>query len=320
MAIGTRRLGRTSLHLTTLGFGGGPIGWRDDAGAAADAAATLSRAWDAGIRYFDTAPFYGFGRSERRVGAFLGGKHREEFLLSSKVGRLVRDTGPASDPIVFDYSRDGALRSHEESLQRLGLDRIDIVLIHDIDRWTHGAEQPRRLAQALDGAYPALADLKSRGAVGAIGLGVNEWETCRIFAERAPVDCFLLAGRYTLLEQDGAAEFLSFCAEQGIGIIIGGPFNSGILATGAIPGALYNYKPAPAAVLERVARIEASCSAYRVPLAAAALAYPLRHPSVATVIPGAGRPGELAEIVAWADSKVPPALWGRLAEDGLISP
>jgi D-threo-aldose 1-dehydrogenase len=319
MTIGTRRLGRTALNLTTLGFGGGPIGWRDNPGAAADAAMTLARAWDVGVRYFDTAPFYGFGRSERRVGAFLADKPRGDFVLSTKVGRLVRDTGAASDPIVYDYSRDGALRSHDESLRRLGLDRIDIALIHDIDRWTHGAEQPRRFGEALDGAYRALVDVKAEGRVGAVGLGVNEWEACRAFAERVPVDCFLLAGRHTLLEQDATAEFLPFCAERGIGIIIGGPFNSGILATGAVAGALYDYKPAPEAILERVARIEAACAAHGVPLAAAALAYPMRHPSVATVIPGAGGPRELADIAGWAAIEIPPELWQRLAEDGLIS-
>jgi len=317
--ISTRRLGRTCLEVTTLGFGGGPIGWRDNRGAAADAATTLAHAWEAGLRYFDTAPFYGFGRSERRVGAFLGSRRRDDFVLSTKVGRLVRDTGPASDPVVYDYSGDGALRSHDESLRRLGLERIDILLIHDIDCWTHGAEQPRRFAEALDGAYRALADLKAEGAIGAIGLGVNEWETCRAFAERVPVDCFLLAGRHTLLEQGGAAEFLPFCAERGIGIIIGGPFNSGILASGAVAGARYDYKPAPDAILKRVARIEAACAAYGVPLAAAALAYPLRHPAVTTIIPGADGPDELSEIVGWAGTTIPPGLWERLAADGLIS-
>ena len=315
MATESRRLGRTALSLTALGFGGGPIGWRDNPGAAADAAATLARAWDAGVRYFDTAPFYGFGRSERRIGAFLQGKPRADFVVSTKVGRLVRDTSAASDPIVFDYTRHGALRSHQESLQRLGLERIDILLIHDIDRWTHGAEQPRRFAEALDGAYRALVDLKDNGAIGAIGLGVNEWETCRAFADRVPVDCFLLAGRHTLLERRATAEFLPFCAERGIGVIVGGPFNSGILATGAIPGALYNYAAAPAPILARVARIEAACAAFGVPLPAAALAYPLRHPSVTTVIPGPGSPGELAEIARWAAITIPPALWQRLAED-----
>ncbi len=240
-------------------------------------------------------------------------------MLSTKVGRLVRDTGAASDPIVYDYSRDGALRSHDESLRRLGLDRIDIALIHDVDRWTHGAKQPRRFGEALDGAYRALVNLKAEGRIGAVGLGVNEWEACRAFVERVPVDCFLLAGRHTLLEQGATVEFLPFCAERGISIIIGGPFNSGILATGAVAGALYDYKPAPEAILERVARIEAACAAHGVPLAAAALAYPMRHPSVATVIPGAGGPRELVDIAGWAAIEIPPELWQRLAEDGLIS-
>jgi D-threo-aldose 1-dehydrogenase len=313
-----RRLGRSPLEVTTLGFGGGPIGWRDNTGAAADAAATLAAAWGEGVRYFDTAPFYGFGRSERRVGAFLSARPRGDFVLSTKVGRLVRDCGPAADPIVYDYSRDGAARSIEESLARLGLGGIDIALIHDIDGWTHGAHHPRRFAEALDGAYRTLADLKASGALGAVGLGVNEWRVCQAFAERVPVDCFLLAGRHTLLEQEAAETFLPFCLERGIGIIIGGPYNSGILASGAVRGATYNYRPAPEAVMERVRRIAATCDAHGVPLPAAALAFPLRHPAVACVIPGVAGPAEAEATAAFARTPIPDALWRALAAEGLV--
>ena len=220
--------------------------------------------------------------------------------------------------IVYDYSRDGALRSLEESLERLKLDRVDVVLIHDIDRWTHGDEQPRRFAEALDGAYRALADLKAAGTIRAIGLGVNEWQVCRDFALRVPVDCFLLAGRYTLLEQESAEEFLPLCVERGIGVVIGGPFNSGILVTGPVPDAQYNYAPAPEPIRERARRLEAACRRHGVPLAAAALRFPLRHPAVAAVIPGLMTPDEVRWAAANLATLIPDALWSELAREGLV--
>lgn len=224
-----RRLGRSGLELTSIGFGGGPAGWLSAPDADETALTTIDAAWKAGFRYFDTALFYGYGSSERRLGRYFRGKPREQYVLSSKVGRLIRpkfagDMSP--EQVVFDYSRDGALRSIEESLSRLGLDRIDIALIHDIDGWTHGAEQPKRLAEAIDGAYRTLADIKAQGAIRAISLGVNEWRVCQAFAERVPIDCFLLAGRITLLEHEAEQSFLPFCVERGIGLIIGGHFNS----------------------------------------------------------------------------------------------
>jgi len=290
-------LGRSGISVTTLGFGGGAIGNLSRAISDEEAAATVGAAWDAGIRTFDTAPLYGHGRSEQRIGHALGQRARCDFVLSTKVGRLLRH--PAGETfetrgfidvphleVVYDYRRDGAQRSVEESLQRLGLDRVDIALIHDIDRWTHGDRQPEIFAEALDGAYRALADLKAQGIVRAVGIGVNEWEVARDVALRVPIDCVLLAGRYTLLEQEARHEFLPLCVEQGIGVIVGGPFNSGILVTGPVAGARYNYAPAPPAVSERVGRIAAITQAHGVPLAAAALAFPLRHPAVSTVIPG----------------------------------
>lgn len=317
----TRQLGRARLRLTSLGFGGGPVGWRDTADVEEEAQSLLGSAWAAGVRYFDTAPYYGYGDSERRLGRFLTGQKRNDFVLSTKVGRLIRprfsgDRSP--EKIVFDYSRDGSLRSIEESLQRLGLERVDIVLIHDIDRYTHKERQPQRFREALGGAYRALADLKEQGVVRAIGLGVNEWQVCRDFARQVPIDCFLLAGRHTLLEQEAQQEYLPEALERGIGVIVGGPYNSGVLASGAVPGALYDYAPAPAWVLERVGRIEAVCARFGVPLQAAALAFPFLHPAVTTVIPGMATVEELGKTLNLAGAAVPDELWATLAGEGLV--
>jgi D-threo-aldose 1-dehydrogenase len=309
--LGRRRLGRGDVDLTVLGYGGGALG-RMASDEIADA--TLSRAWDVGIRYFDTAPLYGVGDSERRLGRFLPGKPRGEFVLSTKVGRLL---GPAGE-IIYDYSRDGALRSLELSLGRLGLDRIDIVLVHDIDAYTHGAGQPERMAQALAGALPALGELREQKVIRAVGLGVNEWQVCRDVAQRFDLDCVLLAGRYTLLEQGAAAEFLPLCRERGIGVIIGGPLNSGILATGAAGAGTYNYKPPPAAVAERVGRLEAALARHGVPLTTAALQYPLGEPSVASIIPGMASPTEVDADLAHLQAPIPAAAWDDLRQAGLI--
>lgn len=325
----TRPLGRSGVAVTALGFGGGPIGnlWKPISDEAA--ADTVAAAWDAGIRYFDTAPLYGHGRSEMRLGAALRRRPRNDFVLSTKVGRLLRlpaaidfdKHGFVDIPdleVVYDYSRDGALRSLEESFRRLGLERTDIALIHDVDGWTHGDRQPQVFAEALDGAYRALADLKAQGLVRAIGIGVNEWQVCRDFALRAPIDCVLLAGRYTLLEQEAAREFLPLCIERGIGVIVGGPFNSGILVTGPVDSAQYNYAPAPPALRERVGRIKAIVEAHGVSLPAAALAFPLRHPAVAAVIPGLMSVEEVRWARECATAPVPAALWDALAAEGLI--
>ena len=311
--IRSQVLGRGPVSVTGLGFGGGPTGWDTTPDAEGKAQATLATSWDAGIRYFDTAPFYGHGQSERRIGSFLASLPREDFVLSTKVGRLILGGKP-----VYDYTRDGTLRSVDASLARLGLDRIDLLLVHDIDTYTHGADQPARLREALAGALPALADLKAQGVIRSFGLGVNEWRVCADVAAVMPLDAILLAGRYTLLEQ-GARGFLDEAARRGIGIILGGPYNSGILATGAREGALYDYKPAPPAVLERVAGIEALLKRYCVPLAAAALQFPLRHPAVATVIPGLLGPEQVAQTRALFAHPIPEPVWADLAAAGLIA-
>jgi D-threo-aldose 1-dehydrogenase len=213
---------------------------------------------------------------------------------------------------------DAALRSLEASLRRLGLDRVDIALVHDIDRWTHGEAQPRRMREALDGAVPALWDLRSQGVVGAVGLGVNNWQVCREVAQRADVDCFLLAGRHTLLDQEASAELLPLCRERGIGVIIGGPYNTGILATGSAAPGTYNYAPTPADVVERVRRIEGVLARHGVPLAAAALHYPLLDPAVATVIPGLASPAEVDAAAAHVARNIPREVWAELRMEGLL--
>ncbi|MFO1068300.1 MAG: aldo/keto reductase [Geminicoccaceae bacterium] len=327
----TRPLGRTKVAVTRIGFGGGPIGGHRGPVGDAQAEAALQAAWDAGVRYFDTAPLYGIGNSERRLGRFLPGLPRDSFVLSTKVGRLLREPGADYRPhglpgvpelqVVYDYSYDGALRSLEESFARLKLDRADIVLIHDIDRYTHGDRQPEMAAAARDGAFRALRELREQGVVGAIGLGQNEWDTAMAFARDCDIDAVLLAGRYTLLEQGAAQSFLPFCRERGIGIILGGPYNSGILATGSASGAAtYNYKPPPEPVRERVARLEAVLQRFAVELPAAALQFPLHEPAVATVIPGVGSVAEVQGTFRLLGQTVPVAAWDALRDAGLIDP
>jgi D-threo-aldose 1-dehydrogenase len=326
----TRRLGRSPVAVTRLGLGSAPLGNLFAAVSEDDAARTLAAGWDTGMRYVDTAPLYGHGLSERRVGAFLKNKPRSTFALSTKVGRILKrqrgsvDGGayvevPNLKP-YYDYSRDGALRSVEDSLERLGLDRIDILLIHDIDRFTHKDEQPRRFQEAMEGAYEALADLRAQGVVGAIGIGVNEWQVCEAVARIADIDCMLLAGRYTLLEQEALATFLPLCLKRKISVIAGGVFNSGILASGARPGATYNYVPAPPAILERVEAIDRVCKAHGVPLAAAALQFPLAHPAVASVVIGARTAGEVVANHALLARPIPAGLWADLKAERLLVP
>lgn len=327
-----RRLGRTDLHLTALGFGAGALNGGARQLGQSEARRTVATAFDAGIRYFDTAPLYGYGMSERCVGDAL--RHRSEpFALSTKVGRLLAPDAPpeAGEPPVpgfpfgirFDYSYDGVMRSFEASLHRLGLAKIDIALIHDIDAAAHGPDEAkRRYREAMEGAYPALSALRAEGRIAAIGLGVNEWEVCAAAMDDGEFDCFLLAGRYTLLETGTAARFLPACRRRGIGLIIGGPFNSGILATGAAAqgGALYNYLPAPPEILDRVRSIERVCTAYDTPLAVAALQFPLGEPSVASVIPGANSPAQVIGNVLLFDRPIPDGLWVSLQQEGLIHP
>ena len=326
--------GRTArpLDLTRLGFGGAPLGNLYRAVSEEDAQATLNAAHACGIRLFDTAPFYGLGRSEERFGSAIARFEREGIVLSSKIGRLLVDC-PADEAtptlfidalpkkVVFDYSYGGVMRSHESSLARMRVDSIDILLIHDLDVWTHGSQaQVDEKVRALfeGGGYRALTELKAAGRIAAFGAGLNEWPACETLLERGDFDCFLLAGRYTLLEQEALESFLPKCAARDVGIILGGPYNSGILATGAVAGARFNYDPAPRPVMERVRRIETVCGRHGVTLPAAALQFVLAHPAVKSVIPGAMSEREVRQNAALLEEPVPAAFWADLKSAGLL--
>lgn len=327
----TTRAGRT-LSFTSLGFGGAPLGNMHRVLDEAEARATVRAAWSLGLRLFDTAPLYGHGLSERRIGDALRGEDRKTFLLSTKVGRLLEPCAPGDedsgifletphDRIVYDYSRDGVLRSFEASQKRLGLERIDILLVHDIDAPTHGsAERSDRHIRALidGGGWRALDELRAAGVVGAIGAGLNEWALCERLLGLVDPDLFLLAGRYTLLEQTALDSFLPACSARGVGVVIGGPFNSGVLATGPVSGATYNYAPAPPWVLDRTKALQALCRRHGVSLAQAALHFPFGHPAVVSVIPGGQTPGEVRRNVATLGQPVPAALWSDLKAVGLL--
>ena len=324
-----------SLKFTEFGFGSAPIGNLFAPVPEAQVAATLAAAWDAGIRYFDTAPLYGLGLAETRLNAFLRGKPRHDFIVSTKVGRLLKVCPPEqrtgigkffdtpSRREAFDYSYDGVMRSLEYSLERLGLDRVDILLVHDIDVFTHGSEAVRDAHVATlmakgTGGYQALVKLRDERVVKAIGAGVNEYQVSETLARQGDFDLFLLAGRYTLLEQEALVSFLPLCQQRGIGIIIGGAYNSGILASGAKPGAMYNYDPAPKDIMDRVAEIEAVCLSHGVKLPEAALRFPLAHPSVVTVIPGASSPNQIALNARTLAAVIPATLWEDLQARGYL--
>lgn len=323
------KFGRVDLEVTPFGFGTAPIGniFREIDEETSDA--MIQEAWSQGVRYFDTAPMYGHGLSELRIGHSLRWKNRDDFILSSKVGRILKPARKADIDYVpwtnagrftthFDYSYDGTMRSFEDSLQRLNLERMDICFIHDIDVFTRGDEQPEVFKQAMDGAWKALADLRDQGVVKAIGVGVNEWEVCHAALQQRDFDCFLLAGRYTLLEQDALNEFLPLCEERGAAVVVGGGFNSGILATGAKEGAKYNYAPAPADIMDRVRKIEAVCAKYDVPLPAAALQFVVAHPAVPTFMAGTRTVKQLQQNLHWFSNPIPSEFWGDLKSRGLL--
>ncbi|MCW5850193.1 MAG: aldo/keto reductase [Anaerolineae bacterium] len=299
--------GRTGLRVTRLGLGTAPLGNLYETLPEAQAIATVEHALAAGINFLDTAPLYGAGQSERRLGQALAGVPRDSFVLSTKVGRLVQPDGQ----VIFNWTRDGIRRSLDESLTRLGLDRVDIVLMHDPDE---------HYREALDAAYPTLADLRSQGVIRAVGAGMNQWQMLADFARNADVDGFLLAGRYTLLEQTSLDDFLPLCQQKGISIIIGGVYNSGILATGPIAGAKFQYADASPAILERVGRIQAVCDRQGVPLRIAALRFPEAHPAVTTTLFGAVSPQEVEANLAAYATPIPAALWADLKAEGLLHP
>lgn len=336
MSIAKRQWERSGrgITFTELGFGAAPLGNLMRAISDADADAVLQSAWDSGLRYFDTAPLYGLGLSETRLNRFLRGKRRDDYVLSTKIGRLFRATTPEkrdgrtkwidvpSRNESYDYSHDGTLRSLEFSLERLGIDRVDILYAHDLDLFNHGRQDAldARLDEFMAGGYRALLRLREEGVIRAFGAGLNEWQPCQWLAERGDFDLFLLAGRYTLLEQEPLDSFFPLCAARGIGIVIGGPYNSGILATGPVPGAMFNYSPAPPEVMEKARRIAGICDRHGVRLIDAALRFPLQHPVVMSVIPGAQRNSELDSAIRAVQAAIPPALWSDLKSAGLLRP
>ena len=325
------RLGKGALQFTELGFGTAPVGGLYRPVSGDEAHATMTRAWDAGVRYFDTAPLYGLGQSETRLNRALAG--RSGFIVSSKVGRLLRPSraGEVRDGIgkwfdvpnrkeIFDYSYDGVMRSVEFSLERTGLDRIDLIYAHDLDIFTHGSAEAMqaRLDEFMASGYKALVALRDQGVIRGFGAGINEWQPAQWLVERGDFDIFLLAGRYTLLEQEALDSFLPLCLARGVGVVIGGPYNSGVLATGARPGAFYNYNPAPDWVLAKVAKIEAVCAAHKVRLVDAAFQFPLLHPAVVSIIPGGQGVAEVDANVRAASAVIPAALWADLKAQGLM--
>lgn len=326
------RLANGGLDFTELGCGSAPLGNLYYAISDDEAHATLKAAWDAGMRYFDTAPQYGLGNSERRMGRFLRTKDRSSYVLSTKVGRLLAVCPPEerlgigkwfevpSRREVFDYSYDGVMRSVEFSLERTGLDRFDILFAHDLDVFSQGSEAKRDhyIDQFMSSGYKACVEMRDQGVIKALGAGVNEWQACKMLAERGDMDLFLLAGRYTLLEQEPLDTLLPMCVERGIGIVLGGVFNSGILATGPVEGAWYNYEAATPEILDRVRKLEAVCQRHGVRLIEAALQFPLAHPAITTVILGAKHPAEARSSADVLNAPIPPALWADLKTEGLI--
>jgi D-threo-aldose 1-dehydrogenase len=333
-----RRIGRTETYITTLGLGGGALGGLYDPVTEDAAMEAVQRAYELGVRYFDTAPLYGHGRSEERLGRALAGIDRSSYVLSTKVGVVIDPVQPAghdvevryADPFLldgtYDFSYDGALRSLEASMKRIGTDRVDIVYIHDPDEADSAvAPEARRgadhLNEVMDGAYRALHELREQGVIQAIGVGLNGTEMLARFARAGDFDCFLLAGRYTLLEQEGLDDLLPLCVERGISIVCGGVFNSGILVTGtSVPAPKYNYDDADEVTRARVLEIEELCERDGVALPAAALQFPLGHPAVATVIPGVRDPGEVEGNVRDITSVIPDRFWHALSDRGLVNP
>lgn len=311
------RLG--ALDVTSIGLGSAPLGGLFAPVSDADAQATIERAWSLGVRFFDTAPLYGFGLAERRLGAFLREQPRDSYVISTKVGRLLRAPdgahgedehykGTPRERPVFDFSYDGVMRSVQESLGRLGLDRVDVLLVHDPD--DHHDE-------AVTGAFRALQRLREDGTVKAIGAGMNQSEMLVRFAEEVPVDGFLLAGRYTLLDQGALAALFPLCQAKNIGILLGGIYNSGILANPRT-GAKFNYQDADAALVERALELDALCRKHGTELKAAALQFCMAHPAVMVAVMGARNAAEVADNIAMSELAVPAAFWQELRARKLV--
>ncbi len=322
--------GGNTLSFTTLGFGSAPLGNYTKVLSEDDCDRTLEAAWNSGMRYIDTAPFYGFGLSEMRVGRLLKKLDRKDYLISTKVGRLFEPCAKEEVNSLFfidtpqlrfyyDYSYDGVLRSYEESLGRLGIDNVDILYVHDVDAYAHGGREgsERAIQDLLEkGGWRALTELRANGDIKAIGTGVNEWEPCARLLELADPDLFLLAGRYTLLEQDPLEKLFPQCMEKNARVVIGGPYNSGVLA--GTP--TYNYAEVPPEIAQRVAAIDEVCQAHKVPMARAALQFVVAHPAVVSVIPGGQNVEQTLENAHLLDEEIPAAFWTELKERRLIHP
>jgi len=328
-SLQTIEVGRHGLQLPKFGFGAAPLGNLYERLPERQVEATLERAWERGVRYYDTAPLYGYGLSELRIGRLLRGLPREEYVLSTKVGRYF--VAPGREPVdrgqwtapldfspVYDYGYDGTMRALEQSRLRLGVSRIDIALIHDVDRRNHGPEYDRRFGEAMGGAYRALDELRRSGDVAAIGVGVNEADVCARFAREGDFDCSILAGCYSLLRQEALDDFLPLALEKGLRVILAGVFNSGILAEGPREGAHFNYLAAPSDVIDRVRRLDALCDASGVKLAAAALQFAGAHPAVASVLIGMVTADEVDANLRLLRTEIPSVLWQNLKEEGLL--
>ncbi|WP_429818786.1 aldo/keto reductase [Ensifer sp. B1-9] len=328
----TRRIGRTELAVTEYSFGAAGLGGLYRECTREAAIATLETAWSAGLRYFDVAPYYGLGLAERRVGDFLRDKPRDDFVLSTKVGRLLHPVPEGKVPdysyvkplnfdVSYDYSYDGIMRSVEFSYARLGLNRIDILYVHDIGVYTHGAARNAvYMRQLLEGGLKALEELKSSGTIAAFGLGVNEVPVCLEVMRRADIDCILLAGRYTLLDRSAVAELLPLCEKKQTSLVVGGVFNSGILATGPVEGAHFDYMPATEDIRQKVGAMEAVARGMNVPLAAPAMQFPLGHPMVASVLLGTAKPESLTRNMALTEHRFSAADFAAFEPFTLVAP
>jgi D-threo-aldose 1-dehydrogenase len=324
----TSRLGKTAVHMPDFGLGGAAFGNIYSAISDVEARQIVDTAWAHGVRYYDTAPFYGYGLSERRLGDALRQRSRANYVLSTKVGCILlpdsapkaQDLFPGSLPfkVKYDYSYDGVMRSFEDSLQRIGTDYIDILFVHDLGRMVHGEQHETFFRDFLTGGYRALTELRSAKCVRAIGFGVNEWEVCLEALAEIDLDCVMLAGRYTLLEQGAVQEFFPVCQRRDVSIIAAGPYNSGILATGTAESGYYNYKIADSLIMERVKEIEAVCHEFHVALPQAAIQFPGMHEQVSTVVAGAHSREQFLMTHQYLQQPVPLALWSALKQRGLL--
>jgi D-threo-aldose 1-dehydrogenase len=324
-----RKIGRRDVAVSQLGVGTLPFGSHANDDTDASIGDAFAAAYAAGLRYFDTAPLYGLGVAEHRLGACLRGIDRRSVVLSTKVGRLLRPREGGAAPgvcagaspfdVEFDYSYDGTLRSLEASLQRLGTNAIDIVLIHDVNRRWQGDLVEQRYREAMEGAHRALCDLRAAGTIKAFGVGVNDWQILLRFAADGDFDCFMLAGRYTLLDHTSLDTFMPECERRAISVLMAAPFNSGILATGATTGATYFYTEADAQIVSRTKSIEAICARHGVAIAAAALQFPLAHPAVASVVTGMRSRWEVDANVAHCQADIPGDFWSELKSERLIA-